>query len=138
MDYEQTNNMTYNPEIGVNIDIYVLFVFLFWILIFILSFFILRKVIKVWFKNSSFFDNTIFLIRLPKEKNNKNEYEDNAQRIHEEIAKAETVFSSIGGLRAQKGFRAWLFGRNDHFSFEIVAHEKKIYFYAVAPKGMAR
>jgi hypothetical protein len=138
MDYEQTNNMAYNSEIGVNIDIDVLFVFVFWILILVLSFFILRKIIKLWAKNGSFFDNTIFLIRLPKEKNNKNEYEDNAERIHEEIARAETVFSSIGGLRAQKGFRAWLFGRNDHFSFEIVAHEKKIYFYAVAPKGMAR
>ena len=33
---------------------------------------------------------------------------------------------------------AWLFGRDDHFSFEIVASEKKIYFYVAAPDKNAR
>ena len=45
----------------------------------------------------------------------------------------ETVFATIGGLKAQKGFKAWLFGRSDLFTFEIVAHGDKISFYVTVP-----
>jgi len=99
---------------------------------------IARFFAKTFFAKSSYFDHVIYLIRLPKDKPGDQEKETSVQQLHEEIAKGETIFSSIGGLRAQKGFMAWFFGRNDHFSFELVASRKKIAFYAVAPREFGR
>ena len=72
----------------------------------------------------------LFLITIPKYK--KEEDADITKRKEErnlEIGVAESLFASIGGLKRQKGFRAWLLGRDDHMSFEIVAHKKFIKFY---------
>lgn len=80
----------------------------------------------------------IFLVRLPKEKPADEKQGDSVQQLKEEIAKGETVFAAIGGLKAEKGFRAWLFGRQDQFSFEIVASHNRISFYVVAPQRSAR
>ncbi|HMB66304.1 MAG TPA: hypothetical protein VKO42_05500, partial [Patescibacteria group bacterium] len=80
----------------------------------------------------------IFLVRLPKEKDEENKGEPNSEEIQEDIAKAETIFSAIAGLRAQRGFKSWLWGRNDHFSLEIVANQKKIAFYVVSPQHLSR
>jgi len=88
--------------------------------------------------NKSYFDHQIFLIRLPKEKPQDENKEDSLQQMREEIARGETIFSSIGGLKAQTGFKAWFLGRNDHFAFEIVANKNKIAFYAAAPRDSAR
>ncbi|MBU1349540.1 type IV secretion system DNA-binding domain-containing protein, partial [Patescibacteria group bacterium] len=98
----------------------------------------LRRIIQKIIQRGKYAEHTIFLIRLPKDKPKENREEKTVQNLHEEIAKGETIFASIGGLRAQRGVIAWLLGRNDHFSFEIVANQKKICFYVVAPKKMAR
>ena len=58
------------------------------------------------------------------------------EKVQEAIASAEAFFSSIGGLKAEKGFMAWLRGRGDEFAFEIVAHEKLIRFYTTVPRTM--
>ncbi|MFA6106817.1 MAG: type IV secretory system conjugative DNA transfer family protein [Patescibacteria group bacterium] len=100
----------------------------------------MRKIFRWLSKNSSYFDHAIFQIKLPKEKPGEDQKEMNYQRVqklHEEIAKCETLFSAIGGLRAGRGIAAWFFGRNDHFSFEIVAHKKIISFYMACPRGMS-
>lgn len=47
------------------------------------------------------------------------------QNLREDIARGENMFASIGGLRAQRGIIPYILGRNDHFSFEIVASKKK-------------
>ena len=85
-----------------------------------------------------FLDYVVFLVRLPKEKPKDQEKDITVQMLREEIARGETVFSAIGGLRAQKGFWYWLFGRSDQFSFEIVASKKQIAFYVAAPRTSAR
>ncbi|MBU1160546.1 MAG: type IV secretory system conjugative DNA transfer family protein [Patescibacteria group bacterium] len=129
-------NMIYLSEINAvfNINIWpiILFTAFFLILIF------LRRIIQKIIQRGKYAEHTIFLIRLPKDKPKENREEKTVQNLHEEIAKGETIFASIGGLRAQRGVIAWLLGRNDHFSFEIVANQKKICFYVVAPKKMAR
>lgn len=56
------------------------------------------------------------------------------QKIREEVAVMETLFSTIGGLRAEKGWHAWLNGREDHFSFEIVVLQGLIHFFVATPK----
>ena len=119
--------------------------FVFIILILLLCFlfltallYFLRFMVRKLMSDNHYFDHQIFLIKLPKEKPQDEKHEDSLQEMKEEIAKGETIFASIGGLKAQKGIFAWLFGRNDHFSFEIVAHGNKIAFYAAAPRSMAR
>lgn len=114
---------------------------LFYFILFLIFLFILlivRYIIHEIAHNKSYFKHKIFLVRLPKEKPKDNEKDFHAQEFRDEISKAETLFASIGGLRAQRGFKAWLYGRNDHFSFEIVANKRKILFYVVAPENMAR
>lgn len=100
--------------------------------------FITLNILRVYFAKNRYQNHKVFLIRLPKEKPEDGKSESSVQQIKEEISKGETIFSSIGGLRAQKGFKHWLFGRNDQFSFEIVAISNKIAFYVVAPEKDSR
>lgn len=99
--------------------------------------FLTRRLIRLLGLGRNHFKHKLFLIRLPKEKPKDENKETSAQQLHEEISKGETIFAAIGGLRAQSGFISWLLGRDDHFSFEIVAEHGKIYFYAVAPEKHA-
>ncbi len=120
------------------INIQPIYTFLFWLFIFFIVIIILRKIISALAEKSKYFDHVVYLVRLPKEKPQDMDKEDSVQQLQEEIARGETIFSSIGGLRAQRGFKAWLFGRSDHFSFEVVASHKLISFYIVAPREMGR
>lgn len=95
---------------------------------------ILRRVLS----GKSYSDHQVFLVKLPKEKPEDAQKGFSLAEIKEEIARGETVFSSIGGLRAEKGFKAWLFGRRDIFSFEIVANQQRIAFYVTATKHHVR
>ena len=88
--------------------------------------------------NKKFFPHQVLLVRLPKETPDDNKQGDSVQHLKEEIAKGETIFSAIGGLRAERGFSAWLKGRSDHFSFEVVANQNRIAFYVVAPLTSVR
>jgi len=120
------------------INIHPVLMYLFWLAVVLFSLVILKKIIRKLSEKSKYFNNVIYLVRLPKEKPQDLNKEDSLQQLHEEIARGETIFSSIGGLRAQRGFKAWLFGRSDHFSFEIVANQKLISFYIVAPAENGR
>ncbi len=113
-------------------------VFLFWLVIIFLALVVIKRLVRMLANRSRYLDHAIFLVRLPKEKPGDKDKEYDVQHLREEIARGETVFASIGGLRAQRGLRSWLLGRNDHFSFEIVARQKKISFYVAAPRQMSR
>lgn len=88
--------------------------------------------------NNSYHKHAVFLIRLPKDKPKDSESGFTVQQLHEEIARGETIFSSIGGLKAEGGFHSWLYGRGDHFSFEVVASNNKIAFFVVMPPDKER
>jgi hypothetical protein len=80
------------------------------------------------------FDLKVLSVRVPKELTAEEaQQEKSQQQIQELIGAMETVFATIGGLKGQKGFKAWLFGRSDVFTFEIVAHGDKISFYVTVP-----
>jgi hypothetical protein len=100
--------------------------------------FLLLLVMRAVYNHRRYLPHKIFLIRLPKEKPEDEKQEMNSQKLHEEIARGETIFAAIGGLTAQKGFNRWFFGRDDQFSFEIVADANRISFYAVCPEESAR
>lgn len=92
-----------------------------------------------WFlTRRNYFPHQVLLVRLPKEKPADEKKENSAQQLKEEIAKGETIFAAIGGLKAQRGLKHWLLGRNDQFSFEIVASHGHIAFYVVAPHRDSR
>lgn len=100
------------------------------ILMVIIAIFILRRVLTI----RSVSDHIVYLVKLPKERPEDNQQPMSVQQLREEIAKGEGLFTSIGGLKAQRGVSHWLQGRNDHFAFEIVAFNKVISFYVVAPR----
>jgi hypothetical protein len=137
MDYGLNQN--YAPSFDPNFLISgVWLASLLWILAALFFLFAARYFIRRILKKTKYFDHAVYLVRLPKEKPGEKQEEKTVQKLREEIAIGDTVFASIGGLRAQRGFLAWLLGRTDHFSFEIVANHKIISFYVVAPRNMAR
>ncbi|MFH1583307.1 MAG: TraM recognition domain-containing protein, partial [Candidatus Falkowbacteria bacterium] len=137
MDYsfEQPNSSLINTA-NLNIDTWL--IFLLWIIALIICMLLIRKLIKYLVKKNYLSGQSLFMVRLPKEVLNEQKNEETVQKLHEDIAKGETIFSSIGGLKAKKGFLAWIMGRQDHFSFEIAAINKKICFYYYVPKKLSR
>lgn len=57
------------------------------------------------------------------------------QKVQEVIAIAETFYAAMGGLKPERGLKAWWRGRMDLVSLEIVAHEKLVTFYVTMPKS---
>ncbi|MCI0479663.1 hypothetical protein L0Y59_03905, partial [Candidatus Uhrbacteria bacterium] len=79
------------------------------------------------------FGMTVLKIRVPKLVKKEDEAEKSQQQIQEKIAVMETIFSTIGSLRAERGLMPWIFGRSDHYSFEIVSHRDKVSFFVAVP-----
>lgn len=115
-----------------------LLVILLFIILAIIAIFIIRFFVRKSAVDNSYFEHQILLVKLSKEKPKEEDARFMVQQLHEEIAKGETIFASIGGLKAERSFKSWLYGRNDHFSFEVVANQNKIAFYVVAPKFNTR
>jgi len=144
MDYGlsgQNTQVLHDVSLSVSIDGWL--IYLLASLGFIVLLLLVRKIILYLSINSKYHDHIIYLLRVPKEKPEEKQQQSNpnyVQRLREQIARAETIFKAIGGLRAQRWHKnfAWLLGRNDHFSFEIVANSKFISFYVVAPRAMGR
>ncbi|MFA6306858.1 MAG: type IV secretory system conjugative DNA transfer family protein [Patescibacteria group bacterium] len=144
MDYGlsgQNTKIINDVSLSVNIDGWL--VYLLVAALFVILFFIARKIILWLALNSKYHDHVIYLLRVPKEKPNEKEQQNTQnylQHLREEISRGETIFKAIGGLKAQEWHKnfSWLLGRNDHFSFEIVADHKFISFYVVAPRAMGR
>jgi hypothetical protein len=115
---------------------------LMWPAFFVVLFFVIAlialNIARSFFVRNRYFEHTVFQVRLPKDKPGESNSGYTVQQLREQISIGESMFSSIGGLKAQRGFMNYLFGRDDHFSFEIVGNDKKIYFYVVAPKNSAR
>ena len=103
--------------------------------------FIIRTFWHTRLQDSKAFNLTVLQIQVPKEKKNEGQgnQSNETQRVdqlREEIGITETLFSTVAGLRAQRGLTNWLRGRTDHFSFEIVAHNNLVYFYVAVPKKL--
>ncbi|MDX9893342.1 MAG: type IV secretion system DNA-binding domain-containing protein [Patescibacteria group bacterium] len=94
--------------------------------------------LRLLLRSSSFlpaaFQKVVFLVTVPRESSDSAETEENIEKIRSQIALAESWFSTIGGLRIQHGLKAWLWGRTDSFSFEIVADQGEISFYVTTPR----
>ncbi|MEN9558226.1 MAG: hypothetical protein RL141_595 [Candidatus Parcubacteria bacterium] len=83
------------------------------------------------------FETTVLRIRVPREKVKGAEEGDvTAERVQGLISVMETIFSTLGSLRAEHGIHSWFVGRRDLFSFEIVCLNDTIGFYVVVPTAM--
>lgn len=139
MDYGQNQLNQYQPNTidttGVSTPTFDFgYVIILGVIVFILAgVAILRRFIV----NRALIQHVVFLIKLPKDRPEDQAKEFTVQQMREEIAKAEAIFSAIGGFKAQHGLRRWFFGRTDHYSFEIVAYNKLISFYIAVPKQHA-
>jgi len=101
--------------------------------------FMLRAFFRTQLREVKAFERIVLQILVPKEKKSEGQggqgsQEDRLEQIREEIGLTETIFASLAGMRAQRGFTRWLLGRNDSTSFEIVTHKGLITFYVAIPK----
>lgn len=102
----------------------------------LLAFLITVRVLRKGKSLPKAFQKKVLLVSVPKEslqQENDKAASDSQSSIKESIAVAELLFAAIGGLKPAKGFQTWLWGREDHVSFEIVAHNRQISFYVAAP-----
>ncbi len=100
--------------------------------------FLLRWFLRRTFdaRNATFKSKTL-LITLPKfRREEESERGPQREQVQEAISAAETIFASVGGLKAQRGLAAWFVGRNDELAFEIVVEHKLIKFYVTIPAHM--
>jgi hypothetical protein len=144
MDYGlETQNTPVLNDISLNFNLDGWLVFLLVGIAIVLILMLIRKIILMISLNSKYHEHVIYLLRVPKEKPNEKEQVNTnnyIQHLREQISRGETIFKAIGGLHAERWHKnfSWLFGRTDHFSFEIVANAKFISFYVMAPKSMGR
>lgn len=79
-----------------------------------------------------------FRITVPKFKSEEEaKQQSSAQNTKEKVAIAESIFAAFGGIKPDHGIHAWLYGEADIFSFEIVAMDKLVTFFATVPKKYA-
>lgn len=73
------------------------------------------------------------LIELPP-REQENDSRDSREEIKENISKAEGVFKILSGIFSPKKRGLYMV---EHFGFEIISYQKRIYFYAISPKKYA-
>lgn len=117
---------------------YIIFAMLGVGLLVVMGLFLYRYILRTFTSvRGKTFSKVILQVTLPKFR-----HEEESQRgpqkeqVHEAIAAAETFFAALGGLKAEKGFHAWLHGRSDEFSLEIVVQKKLIKFFLVTPANL--
>jgi len=112
------------------------------LIVFLIVFNALRAWARARYQGSAAFQKHVLMVTVPKEQAEKGEagmQEKTLQQIQEKIALMENVFVSIGGLKAQRGLKAWFVGREDAVAFEMVLDRGLVTFYVAAPphlKGM--
>jgi hypothetical protein len=104
--------------------------------------FILRAALHRSHRRVNVFDRVVLQILVPKERKTEGPSgaasDDRIEQIREEIAITETFFSTIAGLKAERGLKQWIRGRSDTVAFEIVAVNGLIYFYMDVHRRMQR
>ncbi|MDP3985794.1 MAG: hypothetical protein Q8P82_03435, partial [bacterium] len=104
----------------------------------LIALFVIRKML--WSRahtRKGTFERVVLLVQLPKEAAEMEKAgEERLDRIQEGIGVAETFLAAIGGLRAERGFMSWLYGREDQLAFEMVAQGGLISFYVAIPRNL--
>lgn len=111
---------------------------IFSIVVLVVSTIVIQRFLRKVMKHPRSFHMTVLRIMIPKEGQEEQPNQNlSTDQIRERISVAEVFFSTLGGMKAQKGWKAFWFGRSDHFALEMVAdHEGLITFYAAVPRTM--
>ena len=109
------------------------------LLILVIILFIYRFLARKKFKLPSGYEQVIFQVTMPKDavRNGDGKTLDSLEHIREQISWAESLWAQIGGLKPDKGFKVWLYGRHDYLSLELVARQGLICFYIIVPQKYA-
>ena len=74
------------------------------------------------------------LVTVPKQKNKE---ENQAEKVEDLLAAAESWYANLGGIKSQRGLKSNFVGRDDHFCFEIVREKDGlISFYISVPENL--
>lgn len=98
----------------------------------------LRSLFSRFYQMQAAFTKVLLLVTVPKDSARDKDEHTTQESVREDIAVAESLFAAIGGMKAERGLRAWLWGRQDHLALEIVANKGLISFYVVVPKHLVR
>ncbi|MFH1426132.1 MAG: type IV secretion system DNA-binding domain-containing protein [Candidatus Kerfeldbacteria bacterium] len=105
----------------------------------IAALFVVRAIIRKSLRKPRAFQMVVLQVTIPKESQEEGggQQELTRDQVQERISVAEVLFATMGGVKAQRGFKAWLYGRTDHFSLEIVADcDGLVTFHAAVPRYM--
>ncbi len=88
--------------------------------------------LKVKFQRSN--EKVVLRVKVPKEVRREDvEQQKSLQQMQELIGFTETIFQTIGSMRADRGIKEWLTGREDVLTFEMVVNKSLIMFYVTCP-----
>lgn len=80
------------------------------------------------------FEKKIFRLTVPQHNIDDKKSETNDQ-VKDLLSAVESLYATLGGLRAHRGLKTWLFGRYDTWSFEIVMDSQGLVsFYIAVPR----
>lgn len=93
---------------------------------------VMRAIFKSKKMYPAIFQKKVFALTVPERE--KESGDENKKQVQDIISDVEGFYANLGGLRAHKGFKTWLFGRYDDWSFEIVlGKDNLITFYMAVP-----
>jgi len=102
------------------------------VLLIVIALFILRYIFHSEKMYPAVFQKKIFKLTVPQRVKEETEQK---KPLAEVIAEVEGLYASLGGLKPHGGFKTWLFGRYDHWSFEtILGEDNLITFYMAVPQ----
>ncbi|PIR93889.1 hypothetical protein COT97_04150 [Candidatus Falkowbacteria bacterium CG10_big_fil_rev_8_21_14_0_10_39_11] len=135
IDYNFWSDLLSNPIWGPLLLLAVFFIGI------IVAFFIFRRILITANERKNSFDTILLLVEVPQlaseqKAGSTGGGEHSIQQIQEKISVMETFLSALAGLKAESGMMAWLRGRKDVFSFELVSNDNKILFYISCLKKM--
>jgi hypothetical protein len=88
--------------------------------------------LKLKFTRSN--EKIVLRVKVPKEVRREDvEQQKSLQQMQELIGFTETIFQTIGSMRADRGLKTWLTGREDVLTFEMVVNKSLIMFYVTCP-----
>ncbi len=97
--------------------------------------FLIRRYLHLKVKYTRSNQKIVLRVKVPKEVRREDvEQQKSLQQMQELIGFTETIFQTIGSMRADRGISAWLKGREDVLTFEIVVHKSLIMFYVTCQK----
>jgi len=130
LDFSVDGSLLSNPMVLTGLGILFL-IFLFFVILYTIRYFSLNRG-----RVSTSFQKKVVLVTMPKAspKEGGGTEPPAWQQVQEKIAVMETLFSTIAGLKAEKGIKTWFFGHRDVFALELVADkEGKINFFMAIP-----